>query len=202
MRLNETIERALNAYEEVNRNPLRRPALFFDHCETISDRNIDAVKALGGGIAVQNAWLPGRIFRHAVWPTTSQAHSPIRRMLEMGVPVETGTDAPAFPATTLPFLYWLIAARPSGSQPLSARERLDREEASSSTPWGAVGFLRKTGKKGAPRPGQLADLAVLSADYFSIPRKKSSISNRTYDRRREGRLCTMNSQNLRRLHCL
>src|SRR5438876_3301166 len=27
---------------------------FFDHCETISDRNIERVKALGGGIAVQN----------------------------------------------------------------------------------------------------------------------------------------------------
>jgi predicted amidohydrolase YtcJ len=26
---------------------------FFDHCETISDRNIERIKALGGGIAVQ-----------------------------------------------------------------------------------------------------------------------------------------------------
>jgi len=31
-----------------------RAAWFFDHCETISDRNIERVKALGGGIAVQN----------------------------------------------------------------------------------------------------------------------------------------------------
>ena len=27
---------------------------FFDHCETISDRNLERVKALGGGIAVQD----------------------------------------------------------------------------------------------------------------------------------------------------
>jgi len=52
---NETIERALNVYEEVNREiPFDGLHWFFDHCETITDRNIERVKALGGGIAVQN----------------------------------------------------------------------------------------------------------------------------------------------------
>jgi hypothetical protein len=27
---------------------------FFDHAETITDRNIDRVRALGGGIAIQH----------------------------------------------------------------------------------------------------------------------------------------------------
>src|SRR6266481_6405462 len=50
-----TIERALNVYEDVNREiPLDGLHWFFDHCETISDRNIERIKALGGGIAVQN----------------------------------------------------------------------------------------------------------------------------------------------------
>jgi predicted amidohydrolase YtcJ len=52
---NETIERPLNVYEEVYREiPFDGLHWFFDHCETISDRNIERVKALGGGIAVQN----------------------------------------------------------------------------------------------------------------------------------------------------
>src|SRR6478672_5770103 len=51
----ETITRALNVYEDVNREiPFDGLHWFFDHCETISDRNIERVKALGGGIAVQN----------------------------------------------------------------------------------------------------------------------------------------------------
>ena len=51
----QTIERALNVYEDVNREiPLDGLHWFFDHCETISDRNIERIKALGGGIAVQN----------------------------------------------------------------------------------------------------------------------------------------------------
>jgi hypothetical protein len=39
---------------------------------------------------------------------------------------------------------------------------------SSSTRWAAVGFPPKTEKKRALAPGQVADLAVLSGDYFSI----------------------------------
>src|SRR6266581_6615486 len=47
----ETINRVLNVYEEVNREvPFDGLHWFFDHCETISDRNIERVKALGGGI--------------------------------------------------------------------------------------------------------------------------------------------------------
>src|SRR5437879_13239830 len=51
----ETIGRALNVYEEINREiPFHGLHWFFDHCETISDRNIERIKALGGGIAIQN----------------------------------------------------------------------------------------------------------------------------------------------------
>jgi hypothetical protein len=34
---------------------------------------------------------------------------------------------------------------------------------------GSAWFSSEQGKKGALMPGQLADLAVLSADYFSVP---------------------------------
>src|SRR4029077_3261650 len=52
---NETITRALDVFEKVNRDiPLDGLHWFFDHAETISDRNIDRIAALGGGIAVQH----------------------------------------------------------------------------------------------------------------------------------------------------
>src|ERR1700740_2508457 len=37
---------------------------------------------------------------------------------------------------------------------------------------GSSWFSTEDGKKGALAPGQLADLAVLSADYFSIPEEE------------------------------
>src|SRR6201988_1397861 len=51
----ETIGRALDGYEPVNRDmPLEGLHWFFDHAETISERSMDRIAALGGGIAVQH----------------------------------------------------------------------------------------------------------------------------------------------------
>ena len=51
----ESITRFLNIFEEINREiPFRGLRWFFDHAETISDRNIERIKALGGGIAIQD----------------------------------------------------------------------------------------------------------------------------------------------------
>jgi predicted amidohydrolase YtcJ len=51
----ETIGRPLQVFEEVHcAVPLSDLHWFFDHCETISDCNIERIKALGGGIAIQH----------------------------------------------------------------------------------------------------------------------------------------------------
>ena len=52
---NESIDRMLNVFEAVNRDiPFNGLHWFFDHAETIDDRNIARVGALGGGIALQH----------------------------------------------------------------------------------------------------------------------------------------------------
>ena len=91
----ETISRALKIYEEVNREiPFDGLHWFFDHCETISDRNIERIKSLGGGIAVQDRMaFQGEYFVNRYGAKQAQRTPPIRRMLELGVPVGAGTDA-------------------------------------------------------------------------------------------------------------
>lgn len=170
---NETIERALNVYEEVNRDiPFDGLHWFFDHCETITDRNIERVKALGGGIAVQNRMaFQGEYFVERYGAQLAKRTPPIRRMLELGTPVGAGTDATRVSSYN-PFLslYWLITGKTIGGLSLyPAENRLDREEALKLYTVGSSWFSTEDGKKGALAPGQLADLAVLSADYFSIP---------------------------------
>jgi predicted amidohydrolase YtcJ len=170
---NETIERALNVYEEVNREiPFDGLHWFFDHCETISDRNIERVKALGGGIAVQNRMaFQGEYFVQRYGAQQVKRTPPIRRMLEIGVPVGAGTDATRVSSYN-PYLslYWLITGKTIGGLSLYPHEnRLDRAEALRLYTIGSSWFSTEDGKKGALAPGQLADLAVLSADYFSIP---------------------------------
>jgi len=170
---NETIERALSVYEEVNREiPFDGLHWFFDHCETISDRNIERVKALGGGIAVQNRMaFQGEYFVERYGSLQAKRTPPIRRMLEIGVPVGAGTDATRVSSYN-PYLslYWLITGKTIGGRSLYPQEnRLDRSEALKLYTIGSSWFSTEDGKKGALAPGQLADLAILSADYFSIP---------------------------------
>jgi predicted amidohydrolase YtcJ len=169
---NETIERALNVYEEVNREiPFDGLHWFFDHCETITDRNIERVKALGGGIAVQNRMaFQGEYFVERYGAQQAKRTPPIRRMLEIGVPVGAGTDATRVSSYN-PYLslYWLITGKTIGGLGLYPEEnRLDRAEALKLYTMGSSWFSTEDGKKGALAAGQLADLAVLSADYFSI----------------------------------
>ncbi|MBV8052264.1 MAG: amidohydrolase [Acidobacteriaceae bacterium] len=169
----ETIERALNVYEAVNREiPFDGLHWFFDHCETISDRNLERVKKLGGGIAVQNRMaFQGEYFVERYGAHQAERTPPIRRMLEMGIPVGAGTDATRVSSYN-PFLslYWLVSGKTIGGLCLYPKKnRFDRAEALRLYTMGSSWFSTEDGKKGALTTGQLADLAVLSADYFSIP---------------------------------
>jgi predicted amidohydrolase YtcJ len=169
----ETITRALNVYEDVNREiPFAGLHWFFDHCETISDRNIERVKALGGGIAVQDRMaFQGEYFVARYGARQAERTPPIRRMLELAVPVGAGTDGTRVSSYN-PFvaLHWLITGKTVGGTALYREgNRLDRMEALRLYTVGSSWFSSEDGKKGAIMPGQLADLSVLSADYFSIP---------------------------------
>ena len=172
----ETITRALNVYEEVNREvPFGGLHWFFDHCETISDRNIERIKALGGGIAIQHRMAyQGEYFVDRYGAKQAERTPPIRRMLELGVPVGAGTDATRV-ASYNPFvaLYWLVSGKTVGGATLyPEKNRLERMEALRLYTVGSGWFSSDEGKKGSIAAGQLADLTVLSADYFSIPEEQ------------------------------
>jgi hypothetical protein len=167
----ETITRALNVFESVDREvPLAGLHWFIDHAETISPRNIERIRALGGGIAVQHRMaFQGEHFIARYGAAKAAESPPIKLMLAAGVPVGAGTDATRV-ASYNPFvsLYWLVAGRTVGGTQLY-KDRMDRMEALRRWTVGSSWFSSEEGKKGALVPGQLADLAVLSADYFSVP---------------------------------
>jgi hypothetical protein len=169
----QTISRALDVYEKVNREvPFQGLHWFFDHCETISEENLDRVKALGGGIAVQNRMaFQGEYFVDRYGAKQGERTPPIRSMLERGIPVGAGTDATRVSSYN-PYvsLYWLITGKTVGGLSLYPESnRLDRAEALRLYTVGSAWFSSEEDRKGAITAGQLADLAVLSADYFSIP---------------------------------
>ncbi len=169
----ESITRFLNVFEEVNRDvPFKGLNWFFDHCETISDRNLERVKALGGGIAIQHRMAyQGEYFMERYGKKAAEQTPPVRKMLNLGIPVGAGTDATRV-ASYNPWvsLYWLVTGKTVGGVSMYFQEnRLSREEALRLYTQGSSWFSSENGKKGTIAPGQLADLTALTDDYFSVP---------------------------------
>ncbi|MEP9368385.1 amidohydrolase [Xanthobacter sp. VNH20] len=170
---NETITRALDVFEKVNQDvPLKGLNWFFDHCETISDRNIDRIAALGGGIAVQHRMMfQGEDFVERYGAKAAERTPPVKRMLEAGVPVGAGTDATRV-ASYNPWvsLSWLVTGQTLGGLKLYPQQNLlNREDALRLWTEANTWFSTEVGKKGQIKAGQLADLIVLDRDYFSVP---------------------------------
>ncbi|WP_431022354.1 amidohydrolase [Erwinia rhapontici] len=169
---NESISRMLNVFEKVNREiPFNGLHWIFDHAETITEANIERVKALGGGIAVQHRIaFQGEYFAERYGHEAVKQTPPVAKMLEAGVPVGLGTDATRV-ASYNPWtaLYWLVSGRTVGGMAMyDVNARLDRETALMLWTQGSAWFSSEQGKKGQIKVGQLADLAILSQDYFSV----------------------------------
>jgi len=168
----ETISRALDVFEEVDREVgLSGLRWFFDHAETITPRNIDRVKRLGGGIAVQHRMAyQGEYFAERYGPRAVEEAPPIARMLEAGLPVGGGTDATRV-ASYNPWisLWWLVTGSTLGGLRMAPpHRRLDRETALRLWTEGSAWFSGEQERKGRLAPGMLGDVAVLSADYFGV----------------------------------
>jgi predicted amidohydrolase YtcJ len=170
---NETITRALDVFESVAKDvPFDGLHWFFDHAETIDARNMDRIAALGGGIAVQHRMAyQGEYFVERYGAAAAEATPPIAKMLEKGIKVGAGTDATRV-ASYNPWvsLSWLTTGRTVGGTRLyPPANRLDRTTALRLWTQANTWFSNEQGKKGQIKVGQLADLAVLSADYFAVP---------------------------------
>jgi len=179
----ETISRALNVFERVNRDiPLAGLNWFFDHAETISDRSMDRIAALGGGIAVQHRMAyQGEYFVERYGAAAAEATPPIGKMLQKGIKVSGGTDATRV-ASYNPWvsLAWLVSGKTvAGLRLYPQRNCLDRETALRMWTENVTWFSNEEGRKGRMQVGQVADLIVPDRDYFSCP--QDEIADTTSD---------------------
>jgi predicted amidohydrolase YtcJ len=167
----ETIGRALDVFEKVNREtPLAGLNWFFDHAETISDRSIDRIAALGGGIAVQHRMAyQGEYFVERYGAKAGEATPPVAKMLSKGVKVSAGTDATRV-ASYNPWvsLSWLVTGKTVGGLRLYPQANcLDRETALRMWTENVTWFSNEEGRKARIEAGQLADLIVPDRDFFA-----------------------------------
>jgi len=168
-----TARRVLGVLERVNRDvPLAGLRWGFDHCETLTPATLDRVAALDGTLNIQNRMsLDGEAFIARYGDHLAADAPPIARMRETGVPLAAGTDGNR--ATSYnPWIgvHWLVTGRTlGGTRHQADRNLLDRTEALRLYTIGGARLSGEEASKGTLEAGKLADLVVLSADYFTIP---------------------------------
>ncbi len=169
---NHSAEQLLPAIEEINREiPVTNRRLSFAHMEDVTAETIRRIKALGGGVTVQDRFIySGDEVAHN-WPEdVVRKAPPMKMMLAMGLPVGGGTDATRVaPYNPFVAIWWIVTGKTvAGHAVRGPRENLTRLQALRIYTLGSAWFNLDEDKVGSIEPGKYADLAVLSADYLTV----------------------------------
>ena len=166
-------QRILGVLEDVHREvPLTGLRWGLDHCEVLGPKSLERIAALGGSINIQNRLsTDGEAFLARQGAAAAADAPPIARIREMGIPLSAGTDANrAVSYNIWVGVHWLITGKTLGGAKLNGdRNLLDRAEALRMYTAAGAWISGDEERKGTLETGRLADLAFLSADYFSIP---------------------------------
>jgi predicted amidohydrolase YtcJ len=168
------IDQALTAWERVyhaldsrERRHFRARRHRIEHFEMPTTSQVERAAVLGLAVSVQPAFdrrwgFPGGLYDVGLGWDRASTMNPFRTMLERGVELGVGSDAPVTPLDP-----WLaIAALEEHHDP---RERLSRTEALALHTTGSARLSHQEEKKGALEPGMHADLAVYEVDPFDVP---------------------------------
>ena len=156
------IEAYISALERAGRAEVwqrKRPRL--EHGDMLMADLMPRAKALGM-VVVQN---PSHVMLREtlearLGPERLASTQPMKSLLKNGVPLALGSDGPLSPFLNIMF---------STIHAVNPPEALTREEAVIAYTYGSAYAEFTEREKGRLAPGALADLAVLSADLFTIP---------------------------------
>ena len=166
----------LDCFERINKEiPITNLRWQITHIENATDETLRRMKALNMGWSVQDRLLyAGSIFLKVLGPDAARRAPPIKTGLKMGLKVAAGTDSDQVaPYNPFVSLRWLLDGKAIDGTPLRGPEESpNREEALRMYTINAAWFSFDDDKRGSLEVGKLADLAVLTDDYMSVPVEK------------------------------
>jgi predicted amidohydrolase YtcJ len=170
---NRSVHHLLDVIERVNRDtPVGSLRWSIAHLNDASSETLARMKALGIGWLMQDAmYFQGEAFLKARGAEQMRRTPPIMTALKMGLAVAGGTDAHRVMSYN-PFaaLEWIVDGKTIGGTATRAEDELPaREEALRLYTLGSAWFSFDDGRRGSLMPGKLADLAVLTKDYLTVP---------------------------------
>ena len=163
----------LDVLEGVNaQSPIADLRWSIAHLHDASLPTLRRMKALGVGWLVQNAlYFRGGAFVRQRGEEAARISPPIVSAMKLGLPVAAGTDAHRV-MSFHPFvaLQWMLDGKSvDGQGTRDAREIPTREQALAAYTLGSAWFAHAEHERGSLAVGKLADFAVLSEDYLSVP---------------------------------
>jgi predicted amidohydrolase YtcJ len=170
---NVSVHHLLDVFEHVNREtPIAGLRWSIAHLNDGSSANFQRMQALGVGWLMQDAmYFGGDTLIRTRGAEVAKRTPPIKTASNIGVRIGGGTDAHRVMSYN-PFvsLQWMIDGKTvAGTPTRDADELPSREEALRLYTQGSAWFTRDDGKRGALTAGRLADLAVLTRDFASVP---------------------------------
>jgi predicted amidohydrolase YtcJ len=145
----------LSIYERVNAEfPIKDLRWSIAHLTGATPEHLRRMKAMGVG-----------------WTIQRPEAASVENAKELGVTMGAGTDAHRVasynPFTTLKWL--LVESKKTGATPRGPEQTPTREDALRAYTIGSAWFSFDETKRGSLEPGKLADIAVLSKDYMTVP---------------------------------
>ena len=135
------------------------------HAPFITEPWVNRLKALGGGLSLTGwRYLAG---------TPEQNGPPFRIIVDNGIHVGMSSDGMQIaPMNPWLHMYYATTGLNARQVPINAGQQITRQEVlklyTANNGW----FLREEDQIGTIEPGKLADLVVLSDDYFTVPDEK------------------------------
>jgi hypothetical protein len=168
-----TVDHLLGIFERVNREvPIAGLRWSIAHLNDASEQSLARMAALGVGWTVQDAmYFGGDALVRAQGPGAGKRIPPVVTGKRLGVAIGAGTDAHRV-ASYNPFtaLQWFADGKTVGGIAIRGpEETASREDALRFYTIGSAWFSHDEDKRGSLEAGKLADLAVLSGDYLTVP---------------------------------
>jgi len=168
-----SVNQLLDIFESVNKEvPIKDLRWSIAHLNDASEQSLKRMKALGVGWTVQDAmYFGGDQFRQTSGVDAARRAPPVVTGAKLGVAIGAGTDAHRV-ASYNPFtaLQWFLDGKTvAGVAIRGPEETPSRIEALRLYTLGSAWFSFDETQRGSLETGKLADLAVLSKDYMTVP---------------------------------
>jgi predicted amidohydrolase YtcJ len=168
-----TVDQLLTLFERVNKEiPIAPLRWSIAHLNDASVKTLERMKALGVGWTVQDAmYFGGEGFVKQSGPEAAKRTPPVVTADRIGVHIGGGTDAHRV-ASYNPFtsLQWFLDGKTVSGLAMRGPEEIPtRQQALRFYTKGSAWFSHDDGERGSLEVGKLADLAVLSKDYLTVP---------------------------------